>query len=385
MLVRDWKQTGETTGATYVNTITIPTQRLLTPNHTDCLIGAESTASGGRPYPMGANDNSLKCFRGSIASVAAWRRTLSTDEIYRALGWPKTDIWRVGVQDGKAGPDYAGERPADGFDVDGTSWPLADGLAARQSVTFKFPLDAGYETDLPQFLRWKSVEGSASGRLQVSVNGANVQSLNASSGKWSNFFVPEKVLRSGTNTLTVTRMDTGAGTIMPDTVVFGGGWQVGQIDGGYSDYGQEWTTGRDYYVADGNTRDVSRVLQSARSPTVTNLNVHFSMPAELVGVCRWRLRGAIIGGVYPSTGTTPAGTLPMRVDVNGRNVIAQSVKKGDRYEVELEPEDLPAGLNHIVFMNASPNLGDNKAYYFGFDAIILEPIRPTDGTIFFVR
>ena len=106
------------------------------------LLGAESTTTGARPYPMGSNDNSLKCFRGSIAQVAAWRRTLSTEEIYRALGWPKTDIWRVGVQDGKAGPDYAGERPADGFDVDGTSWPLADGLAARQSVTFKFPLDA---------------------------------------------------------------------------------------------------------------------------------------------------------------------------------------------------------------------------------------------------
>ena len=385
MLMRDWKQTGETSGATQIKTLTIPTARELKPNHADFLIGAEATASSARPCPATVNDNSLKCFRGSIAQVAAWRRTLSTEEVYRALGWPKTDIWRVGVQDGKAGPDYAGERPADGFDVDGTSWPLADGLAARQSVTFKFPLDAGYETDLPQFLRWKSLEGSASGRLQVSVNGANVQSLNVSSGKWTNFFVPEKVLRSGTNTLTVTRIDAGAGTILPDTVVFGGGWQLGKLDGGYSEYGQEWTTGRDYYAASGNLRDLSRVLQTARSPTVTNLNVHFYMPAELASACRWRIHGAITGGVYPPTSLVPGGKLPMRVDFNGRNVIVQSVIRGDRFAFEVEPEDMPAGLNHIVFMNASPNLGDNKAYYFGFDAIILEPIRPTDGTIFFVR
>ena len=64
---------------------------------------------------------------------------------------------------------------------------------------------------------------------------------------------------------------------------------------------------------------------------------------------------------------------------------AGDVTRGDKFAFEVEPEDMPAGLNHIVFMNASPNLGDNKAYYFGFDAIILEPIRPTDGTIFFLR
>ena len=172
---------------------------------------------------------------------------------------------------------------------------------------------------------------------------------------------------------------------MPDTVAFGGGWQLGKLDGGYSEYGQEWSTGRDYYAASGNLRDLSRVLQTARSPTVTNLNVHFHMPAELASACRWRIHGAITGGVYPPTSLVPDGKLPMRVDFNGRNVIAQSVTRGDKFAFEVEPEDMPAGLNHIVFMNASPNLGDNNAYYFGFDAIILEPIRPTDGTIFFVR
>ena len=81
----------------------------------------------------------------------------------------------------------------------------------------------------------------------------------------------------------------------------------------------------------------------------------------------------------------PDGKLPMRVDFNGRNVIEQSVMRGDKFAFEVEPEDMPAGLNHIVFMNASPNLGDNKAYYFGFDAIVLEPIRPADGSILFLR
>ena len=385
MLMRDWRQTGETTGATQVKTITIPVQRELTPNGANFLLGAESTTTGARPYPMGANDNSLKCFRGSIAQVAAWRRSLSTEEVYRALGWPNTDRWRVGVQDGQAGPDFEGTRPADGFDVDGTAWPLKDGLAARQSVTFKFPLENLYETALPQFLRWKSVEGSAKGRLQLVVNGRTLETRNALPGKWSYFYVPTNALRAATNTLTVTRLDSGAGAIVPDTVAFGGGWQLGKLDGGYSEYGQEWSTGRDYYAASGNLRDLSRVLQTGRSPSVTNLNVHFYMPAELASACRWRIHGAITGGVYPPTSLVPGGKLPMRVDFNGRNVIVQSVTRGDKFAFEVEPEDMPAGLNHIVFMNASPNLGDNKAYYFGFDAIVLEPIRPTDATFLFVR
>ena len=267
--------------------------------------------------------------------------------------------------------------------MDGTAWPLKDGLAAQQSVTFKFPLENRYETDLPQFLRWKTLEGSASGRLQVVLNGRRLETRNALPGKWSYFFVPTNALLSATNTLTVTRTDTGAGAIVPDTVVFGGGWQIGKLDSGYSEFGQEWSTPRDYYAANGNLREVSRVLQSARSPTVTNLNVHFTMPAELAGTCRWRVHGAICGGVYPASGTTPTGTLPMRVDLNGRNMLAQNVKKGDKFSFELEPEELPAGLNRLVFMNTAPDLGGN--YYFGFDAIILEPIRPADGTILIMR
>ena len=197
--------------------------------------------------------------------------------------------------------------------------------------------------------------------------------------------MPTNALRAATNTLTVTRLDAGAGAIVPDTVAFGGGWQLGKLDGGYSEYGQEWSTGRDYYAASGNLRDLSRVLQTARSPSVTNLNVHFHMPAELASACRWRIHGAITGGVYPPTSLVPDGKLPMRVDFNGRNMIEQSVTRGDKFAFEVEPEDMPAGLNHIVFMNASPNLGDNKAYYFGFDAIVLEPIRPADGSILFLR
>ncbi len=381
MLVRDWRQTGETTGVTLRKELAVPPARDLTPNHTDFLIGAESTTD--KALPLGSTGNNMKCFRGSIAQVAVWRRALSTEEVYRALGWPRTDLWRVGVQDGKAGADLDGTRPAEGIDVDGAAWPLRDGLAARQSVTFKFPLENLYETQLPQFLRWKSVEGSAGGRLQLAVNGTTLQSLPASSGKWVNFFVPANTLVAETNTLTVTRVDGGAGAVVPDTVAFGGGWQVGKVDGGYPEYGQEWVTSRDFYAADGNWRDVSRVLQTARSANVTNLNVHFNMPAELAGLCRWRVRGAISGGVYPTSGTMPAGTLPMRVDLNGRNRLAQNVKRGDAFSFEVEAEDLSTGLNRLTFMNAAPDLGGT--YYFGIDAIVLEPIRPADGTFLFMR
>ena len=65
---------------------------------------------------------------------------------------------------------------------------------------------------------------------------------------------------------------------------------------------------------------------------------------------------------------------------------AQLVRLAEEAGVKVqvvEPEELPAGLNHLVFMNAAPDLGG--AYYYGFDAIILEPIRPVDATMLFVR
>ena len=53
------------------------------------------------------------------------------------------------------------------------------------------------------------------------------------------------------------------------------------------------------------------------------------------------------------------------------------------YPATCKPEDVLAGLNRITFMNAAPDLGSN--YYYGFDAIILEPIRPVAGTFLILR
>ena len=55
-----------------------------------------------------------------------------------------------------------------------------------------------------------------------------------------------------------------AGAIVPDTVVFGGGWQIGKIDSGYSEFGQEWSTPRDYYAANGNLREVTERLKDGK-------------------------------------------------------------------------------------------------------------------------
>ena len=87
--------------------------------------------------------------------------------------------------------------------------------------------------------------------------------------------------------------------------------------------------------------------------------------------------------------------LPGVYDEGGNTFTASSVVSSNRVYIlknlTLRSRD-GAAVTHIVgakdlnvATNASPNLGDNKAYYFGFDAIVLEPIRPTDATFLFVR
>ena len=61
--------------------------------------GTESTQNGtyAMPAPSSGN-NHYKCFRGSIQQFACWKRALSEQEVLAALGWPRAETWRVGVE-----------------------------------------------------------------------------------------------------------------------------------------------------------------------------------------------------------------------------------------------------------------------------------------------
>ena len=96
------------------------------------------------------------------------------------------------------------------------------------AVAFTFPVLADYENQNGQVLRWKGVSSSARGFVAARVNGQLIKSLSVGADKWTQWFVPANCLVAGTNTITLTRMDNGAGRLRADVIAFGGGWQLGK-------------------------------------------------------------------------------------------------------------------------------------------------------------
>ncbi len=379
-LMRDGDELTGTDGdrqlGTLVKTLMLEPKLNLSPNNV-LYLGAEEVSSGPRVYPMGANDNCVKAFRGSIQQFAVWDRALSTAEIYQALGWPRTDLWRVGVVDGRA-DEFRGTAPAGGVDVDAGAWPIQEGVSRGQPLTLRFPLVDNYETRRAQLFRWKSLPGSASGMLELTLNGKNLGRKPVRGGRWSQWFVPAEALQAGTNTAVLARVDTGEGALRADAVMLGGGFQVGKADGGYSDYVQESTGLKHLYAADGNLHDVRRVLYCGANAH-SNYWFHVNVPAEMAhDRQRWRFTLASCGGSRPAGVTTH----PISVDLNGTCLGTKEMGSSTSWTIDIPASDILPGENVFNFRNGAPNTG---SHYTGIDYFALEPLRPTDGTIMLLR
>ncbi len=339
-------------------------------------LGAESSTSGARPYPMGANDNSVKAFRGSIQQVAVWGRALSEAEAFSAMGWPRTDLWRVGVEDGAAN-EFHGESAAAGVAVDAEMWPIQDGVSRTKPLTLKFPIDEKYEMLCGQVFRWKALPGSAEGRLALTLNGKSLGVKTVRPGAWSQWFVMADLLQAGTNTAVLTRVDAGNGALIPDVVALGGGVQVGGSDLGYADFVQEGTGRKHLYAADGNLHDVKRVLYCQKSSN-SNFWYHVTVPSELVSPRqRWRFT---IGTAGASLGDLTSH--PISLDLNGKTLGTREMAPRSTYSFDIAAEDVLPGENVFNLRNSAPNTG---SHYLGLDYFAFEPLRTIDGTLMLLR
>ena len=381
MLVNDWERTGDGSGTTLkgvtqIGYIYLASPISLKPSSVDLRLFGEASANDKRLYPMGANDNAIKCFRGSIQQVAFWDRSLSQEELFMAVGWPRTDLFRVGVAN-DSDAEFSGEMPADGLAADDEHWPLQAGLAAGESLTVRFPLRDGYETDQAQILRWKGLSGSVDGQLRATVNGRVLDSQAVRAGEWAQWYVPARYLRAGTNDVVFARTDSGAGAVKADVVALGGGFQIGLYDGTISGFSLESVGLKDYYVASGNFRDVRRVVFCAASTSRTNFWTHLNLPAEMAGRYRWRFRMSIAD----QYGFDKAKTQLLSIDLNGKELFSQDVTNKDKISFLIQPEDLKAGENVFNIRNSAGNYSGN---YIPLDAFSLEPRSPS-GLMYLLR
>jgi hypothetical protein len=341
--------------------------------------GTESSQNGtyAMPAPSSGN-NHYKCFRGSIQQFACWKRTLSEQEILAAFGWPRAETWRVGVENDATTELSADTAPEGGFDVDGELWPVQNGgLTNGVSVSFKFPIEAGYDDGRAQIFRWKTTSDSAAGLLGVAVNGKSLGKRQIKAGETQSWFVPAAALTVGTNTLTVTRIDSGTGVVTLDAAVLGGGWQVGRRDDDWTDFGHEGAVSNEYHVVDGNMRHVPRAMPYTGSSDHTKSRElwHAVMPRSLAGEYDWIL--------HFRTGPEGGGTgTRLCIDLNGERLAtkdAPGTKKDHPFAIPREL--LKAGENVFSFLNDT----QSGTAYISIDSVWLEPVAPRNGTFLMVR
>ena len=350
----------------------------LVPNPGSFLrFGTESPQNGTYKMPPTSSGNHYKCFRGSIQQFACWKRTLSEQEVLAALGWPRAETWRVGVENDATTELSADTAPEGGFDVDGELWPVPNGgLTNGVSVSFKFPVEAGYDDGRAQIFRWKATSDLAAGLLGVAVNGKSLGKRPIKAGETQRWFVPAAALTVGTNTLTVTRIDSGTGVVTLDAAALGGGWQVGRRDDDWTDFGHEGAVSNEYHVVDGNMRHVPRAMLYAGSSDHTKSREwwHAVMPRSLAGEYDWIL--------HFRTGPNGGGTgTRLCIDLNGERLAtkdAPGTKKDHPFAISREL--LKAGENVFSFLNDTQSGTDS----ISIDSVWLEPVAPRNGLLLMV-
>ena len=342
-------------------------------------LGGENYTSGtGQAWSntVGASGANLtKTFRGSIQSFALWTNALTEAEMREAAAWPRTEVWRVGVENGTT-TEFNGTGTSATVDVDEDRWNVPAALSAGGSVTFRFPLDTFGEAAMPHVFRIKPTGNSGSGTIRVTVNGTVVDTRLVTSGQTARWFVPETLLRAGaTNTLQIVRTDSGTSPIRIDSAIFGGSLQYGKRDntlydfgweGHYQDYVNYWLVGANWY-------DGCRALfgtgtdSNGKYSVHTNTLIHFSVPAEILSHYDWRMK-------FRTTGT---GTVNM--NLNGRDLGNYNSSTTQDFAI---PDGVMQAENALRFSNVRPFA---SGVYMSPDYISLYLVNRPNGTMLMLR
>lgn len=341
------------------------------------LLGSESSRDAAFDAILGvseSNVNFTKTFRGSFHQIATWNRAMSTEEMKAALAWPRSDLMRVGVRDGKADEFRGGTATAQ----DAREWTLPTSFASGDSATITFLTDHTGEEAMQQLFRWYPAADSAAGQVKLSVNGTDVGTLDVMPGETAYLKVKGGLLSAGTNTLTLTRTDTGTGALKLDAAALGGSWQMGDANNTYTEFAAEWLGIVNHDVLDGNWRSIKRVLfgnvpdATGYASDRTNVVYHFTTPAEFRnGNFSWRLSW--------KDGPNDSRFKPL-LRINGTQVYS-GTSDGKLHTLDVPTALLQEGDNKLEMCNQTTYV---SGVYYWYDYVRLE-IVPHRGMMILIR
>ena len=345
-------------------------------------VGAESPFSGSLAFvsPASSNGNNWKSFRGAVQTIALWTNALTEAEMRAAAAWPRMDKWRLGVEDGAAS-EFATAPAGAAVDVDGDTWALPPLAAKGDAVTVRFPLDASGDAKMNQFVRIKGAQGTDPAELKITVNGTPVEKGKfVHAGRFTRWFVPCELLRpNATNTVTVTRVDTGASPFRMDVACFGGSVQYNEENGNTHENSQEgYYQNHVFDLIGANWFDGNRAIfggtrtDPATGSSYTNQMVRFSLPEDLRS----------LGHNYRLTLKSTGGH-QLAIYFNGTELAKGVVGNGAAglsYDI---PGELFRETNELNVVNIATYV---KGNYLGFDFMRLNVQRPPPaGTMLILR
>ncbi len=177
-----------------------------------------------RRFDLGADRNASATFsstwttffRGWVHQAAIWQYALSADDVKAVFGFPRPDVMRIGVENGSTAEFRGSAASSYTYPANADFRDAPDVVAAGGSLTVTFDLDASEVKN--QLLRIASTGESPDVALAVYVNGerivnyteayAPVNEFAVDSGNLVEVGVKSRFLRQGSNTVTLTRLDS---------------------------------------------------------------------------------------------------------------------------------------------------------------------------------
>jgi hypothetical protein len=186
-------------------------------------------SSGRSATTWSREDSDKSYFRGWIHEAAVWPHPLSEKDVKAVFGFPKPDVFHIGVENGSSAEfaGYAGGVYAYPQNADFRTAPCVVGEEGELTIEF----DLEPEDVRNQILRIAATPVSDDAVFAVSVNGVQIVNYTESYVPFREFTVPSggfaeigvlsRFLHAGRNTLTVSRVDSADAAFEIDAISFG--------------------------------------------------------------------------------------------------------------------------------------------------------------------